>query len=278
MQLGRFTIEQLSEGQFELFPDGKINRTPVDESISGYGASSSGNNLAGINPVYVTDGTHHILLDTGLGWGLDSGSSYTDVSNIETNLDVFGIVPDDITHVILSHLHYDHTAGSSYTDSTATTRPAFPNATYLAQHAEWNYALQEVNRGEVSSEFYNLDDIYRLYANDYFALIQSQNKEIIPGITLIRTGGHTPGHQIVKIQDQGVTAYFLGDLIPTETELNFFDQPTKDADPLEMKKAKVNLLSTAYQEKAFLLFYHSIHSKIGQLDKDRDRNFVLREI
>lgn len=277
MRLGRFTIEQLSEGQFELFPDGKINRTPIDEERRTEIVHQP-DQLAGINPVYITDGSHHVLLDTGLGWGLDAGSGNTDVSNICTNLDVFGITPNDITHVILSHLHYDHAAGASYTDQTARTCPTFPKAKYIVQNLEWKYALKAIHEGKASDEFYDLDDLYRLYADGYFAFPDETQKEIIPGITLIRTGGHTPGHQIVQIADEDATAYYLGDLLPTAKQLNFFDQDTKDIDRLEAKKAKINILAAAYNEKAFLLFYHSIHSKIGQLDKDEDRNFVLREI
>lgn len=279
MQLGRFTIEQLSEGQFELFPDGKINRFPVDEvSPTPYGWPAGNSNLAGINPVYITDGRHHILLDAGLGWGLDASSSYTDVSNVATNLDVFKIAPKDITHVILSHLHYDHAAGASFSDAAAATRPTFPRARYIARQAEWNFALKQEQKQSPSAEFYNLDDLYRLFADGYFELIDDAQKEIIPGITIIKTGGHTPGHQIVKIEDEGLSAYYLGDLVPTANQLNQFDLATPHVNRVQVKKAKTNVLTTAYNEGAYLLFYHSIHSKIGQLGKDEDRKFVLKEM
>ncbi|MBN2731249.1 MAG: MBL fold metallo-hydrolase [Balneolaceae bacterium] len=279
MQLGRFTIEQLSEGQFELFPDGKINRTPVPESAkSSPGLQMESNSYAGINPVYITDGSHHILLEAGLGWGLDAGSTYTDVSNVRTNLDVFGVTPEDITHVVLSHLHYDHAAGASFTNENASTRPTFPNASYFIQQAEWDFAISQVQQEAPTSQFYNLDDLYRLYADDCFEMIDKNEYEILPGLTVIKTGGHTAGHQITKIRDGGNTAYFLGDLIPTEQQLNHFDVDNQDESRVQVKKMKTTLLREACKENAFLLFYHSIHSTIGQLDKDEDRNYVLKEI
>lgn len=279
MQLGRFTIEQLSEGRFELFLDGKINRTPVPESAkNSSGLQIGSESYAGINPVYIADGSHHILLEAGLGWGLDAGSTYTDVSNVRTNLDVFGITPEDITHVILSHLHYDHAAGASFTNENASTCPTFPNASYFIQRGEWDFAVSQVQHQAPNSQFYNLDDLYRLYTDGCFEMVDIDEQEIIPGLILIKTGGHTTGHQVVKIKDGEDTAYFLGDLIPTEQQLNHFDAANQDENQIQAKKMKTNLLREAYRENAFLFFYHSIHSKIGRLDKDEDRNYVLKEV
>ncbi|MEX0608957.1 MAG: hypothetical protein WEA79_04110 [Balneolaceae bacterium] len=102
--------------------------------------------------------------------------------------------------------------------------------------------------------------------------------ELLPGIELIRTGGHTPGHQIVKIQDGGETAYYLGDLVPSEHHLNHYSMKQMDVDPLQSKKAKTLLLRQAVKEEACLLFYHSIHAKSGKLERDADKKFILKEM
>lgn len=278
MKVGRFTIEQLNEGQFELFDDGKINRTPVTEDTEQPDLTRQNNTLVGINPLYITDGTFRILVDTGLGWGLDTGSGNTDVSNICTNLDIFDTAPDDITHVILSHLHYDHAAGISRTDKNAITRPVFTNAAHYVQQKEWDFAIQQVQQESEHSKFYRLDDFYRLYADNYFTLLETNEKEIVPGITVIRTGGHTPGHQIVKITDRGETAYFMGDLLPTAKYLNNFYAGNFDVNMVQAKKMKVKFLREAYRENAFLFFYHSVHTTIGQLDRDEDKKYILKEV
>ncbi|HKL19051.1 MAG TPA: MBL fold metallo-hydrolase, partial [Halalkalibaculum sp.] len=142
MKIGRFSIEQLSEGRFEIFSDGTINREPVNQSeqeSSTLGKSGDSARI-GINPILISDENYKVLLDTGLGWGLDAGSSYKNVSNIASNLDIFDLKPEDITHVILSHLHYDHAAGSSYTNEESVTCATFPNADYYVQRREWEYA------------------------------------------------------------------------------------------------------------------------------------------
>jgi glyoxylase-like metal-dependent hydrolase (beta-lactamase superfamily II) len=57
-------------------------------------------------PLLITNGETNIVIDPGLGWGLDYNSSYQDTSNVVTNLSIFGLRPEDIHHVVLSHLHY----------------------------------------------------------------------------------------------------------------------------------------------------------------------------
>lgn len=282
MKLGRFTIEQLGEGRFEIFNDGTINREPVDEAESS--AMDFGNNprqsaKIGINPVLVADDQHKILLDTGLGWGLDAGSGYKDVSNVVTNLDIFELEPEDITHVILSHLHYDHSAGSSYTAEGGTTQTTFPNAKYIVQKTEWEYALQTQHvESKPRGADYRLDDFYRLVADGQVEFIDGNINNLVDGIKILRTGGHTLGHQAVCIEDRDESAYFLGDLLPGENHLNHYAMRHMDIKPLQAKKMKTQLLRKACKERAVLLFYHSLYSSLGHLEKDKNKKYVLKEI
>jgi glyoxylase-like metal-dependent hydrolase (beta-lactamase superfamily II) len=277
MQIGKFTIEQLSEGQFEFFPNGKINRRPVSERQKKTPKTANNSSLLGINPLYISDGIHHLLVDVGLGWGLDSGSEQKQVSNICTNLAIFDIAPADITHVLLTHLHYDHAAGATYTATQGRTCPTFPNARYVVQQSEWDFALQQVQHQSIHSTLYQLDDFYRLMADDYFHFIDASETEIIPGITLIKTGGHTPGHQIAKITDNGDTAYILGDLVPTAKQINHYDVSNRGFNRVIGKKMKTRLLRDAYQENACLYFYHNLSTKACKLQLDEEQNYVLKE-
>ena len=281
MKVGRFEIEQLSEGIFEIFEDGIIQKTDASaitakKQRSGIRSSSI---PIGINPILIKDGKHNILLDTGLGWGLDHNSKYINTSNLLTNLDIFGLTPADITHVVLTHLHFDHSAGSTFVDQRTSTQPTMPYANYFIQKKEWYFALEQNQiKKEIPGAGYNLDELYKLAAEDKLVMITDACFELFPGIELIKTGGHTPGHQIVKIQDSGETAYFLGDLIPSEHHLNHYAMRQHDIDPVESKKAKTLILRQALKEKALLLFYHSIHAKAGTLDQDKGKKFILREV
>lgn len=281
MKIGRFEVEQLSEGIFDVFDDGTFQKIDAGEITSKKEATDvpRKSTAIGIDPILIRDGKHIILLDTGLGWGLDAKSSYTDTSNLKTNLDIFGLTPSDVTHVVLSHLHFDHSAGSTFVDDSATTQPTMPYANYFVQKLEWHYAVQQVGqKNPVKGAGYNLDELYKLHAQEKLVMITDTYFELVPGITLIKTGGHTPGHQIVKIQDGGETAYYLADLVPSENHLNHYAMKQMDIDPIQSKKAKTLILRQAVKEKAALFFYHSIHVKNGVLVQDEEKRYALLEV
>lgn len=281
MKIGRFEVEQLSEGIFDVYNNGIFQKKDADyitskKQFEGVPVSSS---EIGIDPILIRDGNHVVLLDTGLGWGLDAKSDYTDTSNLKTNLDIFGLTTADVTHVVLTHLHFDHAAGCTFVDDNATTKPTMPYANYFLQKLEWYYAVQRMGEeNSVHGGDYNLDEFYKLYAEDKLVMITDTYFELLPGITLIKTGGHTPGHQIVKIQDSGETAYFLGDLVPNEHHLNHYAMKEIDIDPIQSKKAKTLLLKQAVKEKAAIFFYHSIHIKNGVLVQDEEKRYALLDV
>lgn len=281
MKIGRFEVEQLSEGIFDVYNNGVFQKLDSNTITSKkeFKEVPTASTQIGIDPILIRDGKHVVLLDTGLGWGLDAKSKFTDTSNLKTNLDIFGLTPNDVTHVVLTHLHFDHAAGCTFVDDTATTQPTMPYANYFLQKLEWHYAVQRMSeKNSVQGGDYNLDEFYKLYAEDKLVMITDTYFELLPGITLIKTGGHTPGHQIVKIQDGGETAYFLGDLVPNEFHLNHYGMKEMDIDPIQSKKAKTLLLRQAVKEKAAVFFYHSIHVKNGVLVQDEEKRYALLEV
>ncbi len=281
MRIGKFEIEHLSEGVFEAFEDGSFRKIH-SEDITGNASQKYGQELTariGIDPILIKTGKQNVLVDTGLGWGLDKNSEYADTSNLKTNLDIFGLTPDDITHVVLTHLHFDHAGGSTFVGKQSETTATLPFANYFVQKLEWMYALEQVQTDQNNiGAHYELDEFYRLVADEKIVFLTDTKFELLPGIEIIRTGGHTPGHQVVKIQDAGETAYILGDLLPSKSHLNQYAMKLMDVDPIQSKKAKTLLLRQAYEESAVLLFYHSIHTKAGRLLKDVDRKYVLEEV
>lgn len=283
MNFGHFIAEQLSEGIFKVSAEGSI--TKVSAPNKKKKSRSEIETLVhrkfshiGLDPVLITNGKYHILLDCGLGIGLDSKEKNDKISNIHTNLDIFGVKPEDIDYVILSHLHYDHVAGLAYTDADHHTHASLPNAKIVVQKSEWDYAISQIDqKSTVNGMGYELDELYRLHADGRFLFIEDEFHSLIHGIDLIRTGGHTPGHQIVRIHNRGETAYFGGDLIPNEYQLNQYSMKHSDVDPEKAKRMKLLILKQAWQEQAHLLFYHSVHVKFGRLVKDANRKYALHQ-
>lgn len=281
MQIGSYTIEQLSEGLFEISPDGSFKKRKSRHSRKHNSEDyiflhRTPASLVGIDPILIKGSNAVILLDTGLGSGLDARSSHPDVSNIKTNLEIFDIDAADVTHIVLSHMHVDHVAGLTYNDSEWKTRATFPNAKIFVQHREWDFALNAVNKTTVNKGIgYKLDELYRLVADKKIHFIEDDFYRLVEGIDLIWTGGHTPGHQIVRISDADKhIAYYFGDLIPSDEFLNYTLR-NMDEDHRQTRQMKMTWLRRAYQEEAHLLFYHSKHIKSGKLTKDRYRKYVL---
>jgi glyoxylase-like metal-dependent hydrolase (beta-lactamase superfamily II) len=271
-------IEQLSEGFFELFEDGTFQKMdpsrlePAGEDPN-LGKFTS---AIGVDPLLICKEGKNIVVDPGLGWGLDHKSSYRDTSNVVTNLDIFGIKPEEIDLVILTHLHFDHMAGCSYVNSESETTAVFPNARYLVHKDEWDFALARIHkRVNQPGANYNLDEMYKLAAEERIEFIEGDLMSPAEGLTLIKTGGHTPGHMIVKFSDQEKKAYFMGDLVPTEYHLNHYSMKLVDTDPIQAKKTKTILLKQALREKATLYFYHSLYKKSGTLSRDKHKKYVL---
>lgn len=278
MILGDFVIEQLSEGFFERFKDGsfvkmnpsRLNEPETDPSLGRY------SHALGIDPLLVQTPDMNIVIDPGLGWGLDYNSEHRNTSNVITNLDVFDLAPEDIDLVILSHLHFDHSAGATFVSNSLKTTPTFPNAKYILQRVEWQFALSENEKSSNQSMgAYQLDEMYRLAGDKRFEFIDREKEVISKGVTILRTSGHTPGHQVVKLQSHSEKAYYLGDLIPTEYHLNHYPTKTVDENPLIAKKMKTILLREALSESAHLFFYHSLYRKSGKISKDKDRQYVI---
>jgi glyoxylase-like metal-dependent hydrolase (beta-lactamase superfamily II) len=281
MQIGDFAIEQLSEGFYELFEDGTFQKMDPDRIRNASEDPSLGkySSALGIDPLLITNGETNIVIDPGLGWGLDHNSSYQDTSNVVTNLSIFGLRPEDIHHVVLSHLHFDHSAGCTFVDNSFKTRAVFPNAVYHVHRSEWEHAISEVGHEKQNKGAgYRLDELYKLAAEERFHFLKEEIFELIPGISLIKTGGHSPGHMVVKIESNGQAGYFMGDLVPTEYHLNHYSMKLADLDPIQSKKAKTILLRQALKENAVMFFYHSLYKKSGQLSLDEKKRYVLKEI
>ncbi len=275
MDIGGFRIEQLSEGVFEVSPGGSIQKTTEQKK---QGDTPSGHARVGLDPVLIDTGSTCILLDTGLGMGLDNNEPNRNTSNILTNLEIFGYQPGDIKHVILSHLHYDHAAGMSFTGKSSAVSATLPAAQIYVQRSEWEAALASVEHPPGTQGMgYEPDDLYRLVADDRFVFLDKERQDIVKGVTVLRTGGHTPGHQIVRLRSNGESAYYCGDLIPGDIHLNNSMHHKTDMDPSRARKAKMLLMNQAHRENATLLFYHSVYKKSGRITKDKNRKFVLSD-
>lgn len=193
-----------------------------------------------------------ILIDTGIGNKSDEKMRKIyriDGGHILDSLHSCNVAPKDIGIVINTHLHFDHAGGNTWQHDDEI-KPTFPNAQYIIQREEWDAAN---NLNELTQASYLTDNIGPL--RDQLKIIDGA-EEVIPGVTAIRTGGHTKGHQIIKIASEGTVGVYLGDLIPTTLHLPLPYIMSYDLNPIVTLNRKREVLAQAAQENWVLFFEH----------------------
>ncbi len=219
-----------------------------------------------------------ILVDTGVGnkedekfreiYGIDNEGSPT---RLEDAIRDAGHEPADVDVVISTHLHFDHAGGNTVRVGDEV-RPSFPRARYHVQHGEFEFAHLRNERIRASYQLRNIDPVQEA---GLWTLADGPT-EVLPGIRVVPTPGHTPHHQSVVVESAGETACFLADLVPTTAHLPLPWIMGYDVEPLVTLESKRELLGTAREEEWLLIFEHDPLTPWGRLVRDQER-FTLDE-
>ena len=218
-----------------------------------------------------------VLVDTGAGnkesakfhdiYGIENASAEGRPTRLEDALAAAGFSADDVGMVIDSHLHFDHAGGNTVRDAEGVVRLAFPRARYIAQQGEFEYAHSQNERIRAS---YLPDNFDPVAAAGRLALVQGE-QEVLPGIRLLPTPGHTPHHQSILLESGGERACFLADVVPTAAHLPLAWIMGYDVEPLVTLESKRWLLERARREDWLLIFEHDPSTAWGRLDPTSDR-------
>ncbi|MCF7792866.1 MAG: MBL fold metallo-hydrolase [Candidatus Cloacimonetes bacterium] len=169
-----------------------------------------------LNSLLIQTAGKNILIDTGIGNKLSPKKKEiyqaSDFDLLE-NLHKLDLKREEIDYVILTHLHFDH-AGGVVTNFAGKPELTFPNAIHVFQKAEWEIAQ---NPDELNKASYNFkDDLQLLNESGKYKVIEG-DYELLPGVKIERTGGHSEGMQVVRMESDGELAYYAGDIIPMQS-------------------------------------------------------------
>ncbi len=213
----------------------------------------------GTNVLVIKAGKELILVDTGIGnkWS-DKLKKIYDINpkNAFEGLD-FG--PEDITKVVLTHLHFDHAGGTTVYNQYMELVPAFPNATYYVQEEEWTWATHPNERTKAS---YLQENILPL--KERIELLDGDT-EIAKGVRVVKTGGHTAGHEIVVFESNGEFGVFLGDLVPMSHHVPLPYIMAYDNFPMDTLEKKKELYIEFLKNDYTLFFEHDRIPTAGKL-------------
>ncbi len=168
------------------------------------------------------------------------------------------IRPEEITDVILTHLHFDHTGGSTKLENGKLV-PAFPNAKYFVQkkNFEWGSNPSERDKGSyIKENFIPLKEEGVLY------LIEGE-KKYDDEIDFVLVNGHTFSQQLLKISDSSNTFLYCCDLFPTTSHIHIPFVMGYDLQPLVTVEEKKKILAKAVEENWKLFFEHDPINAIG---------------
>jgi glyoxylase-like metal-dependent hydrolase (beta-lactamase superfamily II) len=198
-------------------------------------------------------------------------------TRLEEALAAAGFATDDVDLVIDSHLHFDHAGGNtsrvSETGDEGEVRLAFPRARYVAQRGEFEWAHSRNERIQASYLRHNFDPVMDA---GRLELVEGE-PEIVPGIRMLRTPGHTPNHCSILIHSEDEVACFLADLIPTTAHLPLPWIMGYDVEPLVTLETKRALLARARQESWLLVFEHDPVVGWGRLSAEDERPVLVPE-
>lgn len=254
MKIGKYEIYSIKSGMFRLdggamfgiVPKVLWNKLNPSDELNRI-------NLSTRSLLLISD-KRKILVDTGLGNKFDEKfKSIYAVENIsiEDALKQKGFVSDEITDVLITHLHFDHTGGSTKFENGQIV-PTFRNAKYYIQKSHFDWALNPSDKDKASfikDDFLPIKEFNQIEFTD-------GNFKLDNEIEIILSSGHTPSQQHLKITDGKNTIFYCGDIIPTSAHIPYPYVMSYDLYPLITIEEKKKILPQAFEENWILFFEH----------------------
>jgi glyoxylase-like metal-dependent hydrolase (beta-lactamase superfamily II) len=213
-------------------------------------------------------GDRRILIDCGIGDKQSekffSNYHLNGEETLATSLAAAGFSTDDITDVILTHLHFDHAGGAvRWNDDHSGYAPAFAHAVYHTSRAQWEWATNPNNREKAS---FLKENILPIAETGRLNLIEGDT-ELFPGISVRIFNGHTDGQVIPVIQTGDKTVVYMADLLPSAAHIPLPYVMSYDTRPLVTLEEKEVFMNEAAEKEFILFFEHDIRYECCTVEK-----------
>jgi glyoxylase-like metal-dependent hydrolase (beta-lactamase superfamily II) len=205
-----------------------------------------------VNPFLVETASELIVLDTGLGY-----KDTRDELNIHQHIRNNGFDPEEVSLVLMSHLHYDHSGGLAV-ERGGKLIPSFPNARHVIQQKEWEFALTGKSTSYHKEIFEALNGKVDLDLVNGSGILQ-------PGIRYELSGGHSPYHQVFWIESEGGKCFYGGDELPEPEQLIRKFVAKYDYDGKKAMRLREEYGKIAAEERWICLFYHAKSAPVGKV-------------
>ncbi len=244
-------IIPLSEGAFTI--DKTKIFVPFNTAEDNLQSRPAGSLLVEVQPFVIITSADILLLDAGLGFYKNGELQ------LHQNLKANGIRPEQVTKVLMSHLHKDHAGGVSKRNNFGHYHLAFSNAVYYIQEKELTAAL------EIGFPSYMPEELASLQNNPQIVLLDG-NGTIDNYIEYEVTAGHSQYHQVFRIKDNGKTVFFGGDDAPQLQQMKSKFVAKYDFDGKKCMQLRQQWWEEGKAQHWTFLFYHDIKSPVETLN------------
>lgn len=272
VQLGEWRVTALSDGNLRL--DGGsmwgVVPRPLWERLTPP-AEDNTIRLA-LRPFLAERGDARVLIEGGVGdrWEEKWRRIYhiEATTSLEASLAACGVAPGELTHVVLSHCHWDH-CGALVTERDGVLAPRFPNARHLAPRVEVEMARAP---GHARSGSYRAEDVEPLLAAGVLETFEG-HAEVLPGLEVHELGGHSDGVSVVTLNRHGpgATGIFWSDVVPTTHHVQPPYIMAYDIDVVRSFEVRSEWLARAADGGWTGLFYHDVEHAFGRVERDGKR-------
>jgi len=267
-RVGNYELFWLNGGQFELDGGSMFGVVPKLLWQKKYHADNENFVPLVARPILIKTHDAILLIETGLGNKLSEKQKnifrVKEEWRITEDLSMLSIKREDIDFVILTHYDFDHAGGVVMQDNDGQLILTFPKAQHIIQHQEW-HAVLNPNKRSINTYWPVNMNILKNSSN--IKLVDGE-EEIVKGITVIQTGGHSSGHQIVRIESDGEVVLHLGDLLPTHAHFNPLWVMAYDNFPLDAIRMKEEWEKKGLTENAWFTFYHDPFMQACRFDEN----------
>jgi glyoxylase-like metal-dependent hydrolase (beta-lactamase superfamily II) len=191
---------------------------------------------------------------------------------LETELACHQLKPEDVTDIIATHFHFDHMGGLTKLDSQGKLTSRFPNARIWAQKRNWAHAWKPNEKDRASY----LKDNFSIYDSDSRLQLVSGEEEILPGIQMRLSEGHTLGMQHPFISDGTRSLLYCADIIPMSAHVRTAWVMGYDCFPLTTIEEKKEILKEAAEKETVIFFEHCPHMH-GARVKWNGKDYQVKE-
>ncbi len=276
MKLGDLEFHLLTDGTFRL--DGGAMFGVIPRPLWERKAPPDERNRVrlAMNALLIRTAGKWILVDTGAGDKWDAKSrdifGFEGDARLPDQLLARGIRPEEIDLVINTHLHFDH-CGWNTRLVNGKVVPTFPNARYVVQRGELDHAKRPTERDRAS---YVAENFLPVEAAGQWWLLEG-DREIAPGVELIRVPGHTRDMQCLRLSGGGKAAFFFVDLVPTTAHLPLPWIMAFDLYPLTTLENKKKWIPEVARQGAVAIFCHDANVPAAYL-RERDGRYEAEPV